>query len=166
MLERIAQFKCKHGLAFSFLRDFGYCYVDLDDSRNPDTGELTGFASSIVKRLNSFTEISIGKAGLHVVVRGQVERTRMHTRKNWAGQQIEIKPYGCFMTVSGNRLESTPREVQDRQSELSISTRRYSRKSPSQRQDERKTRRQQEETAELTGRRVITPFAVNWLRLE
>ncbi len=92
---------------------------DLDDSRNPDTGELTGFASSIVKRLNSFTEISIGKAGLHVVVRGQVERTRMHTRKNWAGQQIEIKPYGCFMTVSGNRLESTPREVQDRQSELS-----------------------------------------------
>ncbi len=27
VLERIAQFKCKHGLAFSFLRDFGYCYL-------------------------------------------------------------------------------------------------------------------------------------------
>ena len=43
----------------------------------------------------------------------------MHTQRNWAGEQIEIKPFGFYMTVSGNHLAGTPRGIEDRQSELS-----------------------------------------------
>ena len=119
VLERIAQFKCKHGLAFSFQREFGLTYIDLDNCRDPESGTISEFASDIVKKLASYSEISVGKKGLHVVVRGQVERPRMHTKVNWAGEQIEIKPFGFYMTVSGNHLAGMPRGIEDRQSELS-----------------------------------------------
>src|ERR1017187_4379632 len=102
VLEHIRHFTCRHGLAFSFQREFGLTYIDLDDCRNPESGELTEFASSIVERLDSYSEISVSKRGLHIVVRGQVDRPRMHTRTKWAGQQIEIKPHSFYMTVSGN----------------------------------------------------------------
>lgn len=118
VLATIEHFTCRHGLAFSFLRTFGLTYVDLDDCRDPETGELSNFASDIVQRLNSYTEVSIGKKGLHIVVRGQVERPRMNTKTNYAGRRIEIKPYGFYMTVSADHLSGTPRPIEDRQGEL------------------------------------------------
>ena len=108
VLARIEHFTCPHGLAFGFLREFGLTYVDLDDCRNPQTGELTEFATDVVRRLNSYTEISIGGKGLHLVVRAQVEKSRMHTKRKWAGKQIEIKSQGFYMTVSGNRFRRDP----------------------------------------------------------
>lgn len=119
VLERVRNFRCRHGLAFSFQREFRLTYVDLDDCRDPATGELTEFAAGIVRRLNSYTEVSVSGKGLHIVVRGQVEKPRMHTKTRWAGRQIEIKPFNFYMTVSGDRLDGTPTDVQDRQAELS-----------------------------------------------
>jgi primase-polymerase (primpol)-like protein len=118
VLERIGQFRCRHGLAFSFRPEFGLTYVDLDDCRDPATGELTLFAAEIVRRLNSYTEVSIGRKGLHIVARGQVPKPRMHTKRNWAGRQIEMKPHSFYMTVSGDHLAGTPRTVEERQAEL------------------------------------------------
>ena len=92
VLARIEQFNCPHG-AFSFRPEFGLTYVDLDDCRDPQTGQLTEFASDIVGRIDSYTEVSIGRKGLHIVWHGQVERPRMHTRTKWPGRQIEIKPF-------------------------------------------------------------------------
>ena len=120
VLHRIRHFTSKHGLAFSFQREFGLTYIDLDDCHNPDTGELTGFASSVVERLDSYTEISIGRKGLHIVCRGQVPRPRLHTKRRWSGRQIEIKPFGFYMTVSGDQLHGTPLIIQERQSELTV----------------------------------------------
>ncbi len=120
VLERIQHFSCRHGLAFGFLREFGLTYIDLDDCRDPATGALTEFSSSVVERMSSYTEVSISGRGLHIVTRGQVESTRMHTRIRWAGRQIEIKPFGFYMTVSGNHLVGTPRTIEDRQAELSL----------------------------------------------
>lgn len=118
VIARIEHFQCRHGLAFSFRPEFALTYIDLDDCRNPETGELTDFASQIVRSIDSYTEVSINKKGLHIVARGQVERPRMHTKTNHAGRQIEIKPYGFYMTVSGNHLAGTPRSIEDRQAEL------------------------------------------------
>ncbi len=118
VLYKIRHFTREHGLAFSFQREFGLTYIDLDDCRNPDTGELTEFASNIVDRLASYTEISVGKDGLHIVVYGQVEKPKIHTKVNWRGKQIEIKPFNFYMTVSGTHLAGTPQRVEERQPEL------------------------------------------------
>ena len=115
---RIAPCTDRHGLGFGFLREFNLCYIDLDNSRDPESGQLTDFAADVVRRLNSYTEISISERGLHIVVRGLVEKSRMRTRVNWPGKQIEIKCDRHYMTVSGNRLPGTPRTIEDRQTEL------------------------------------------------
>jgi primase-polymerase (primpol)-like protein len=119
VLQQIRHFNCKHGLAFSFRREFDLTYIDLDNCRDPETSVLTEFAQGIVERMNSYTEISPSRKGLHIVVRGQVERPRMHTTPNHAGRQIEIKPYGFYMTVTGSLLLGTPPTVEERQHDLS-----------------------------------------------
>ncbi len=55
VLERIQHFTIRHGLAFGFLREFGLTYIDLDDCRDPATGALTEFSSSVVERMSSYT---------------------------------------------------------------------------------------------------------------
>ena len=115
VLERIRHFRMRHGIGFSFLKEFGLSYVDLDDSIHD--GELTPFAADVVERLNSYCEISIGGNGLHVVVRGQVEKTQMHTSASHGKPRIEIVPFGKWMSVSGNVLGELD-SIQTRQNEL------------------------------------------------
>jgi primase-polymerase (primpol)-like protein len=46
--------------------------IDLDNCRNPDTGEIAPRAREIVRLLNSFTEISPSGCGLHIFVKGKL----------------------------------------------------------------------------------------------
>ena len=45
-------------------------YVDLDHVRNPETGEVKPEATAIIEKLNSYTEVSSGTDGFHIVCRG------------------------------------------------------------------------------------------------
>ena len=50
--------------------------VDLDDCRDPDSGELAGWAGLIVNELSSYTEISPSGTDLHVLLEGTVPEAR------------------------------------------------------------------------------------------
>lgn len=90
----------------------GIVGVDLDDCRNPDTGELADWARKIVDRLDSYTEVSPSGTGLHVLARGRLPDGRR--RKG----HLEMYSDGRYFTVTGDHLEGTPAEIEERTAEL------------------------------------------------
>ena len=78
------------------LNNTGIVCVDLDHCYNPDTGELTEEAAAIVKKIDSYTEISTSGTGLHIFCYGDVPddgRKKGH---------FEIYKGGKYIITTGN----------------------------------------------------------------
>jgi primase-polymerase (primpol)-like protein len=56
------------GVGFVFTADDPYCGVDLDDCRDPDSGQLKDWAREIVDWLASYPEVSPSGTGVKVFV--------------------------------------------------------------------------------------------------
>jgi primase-polymerase (primpol)-like protein len=71
--EAIAAFKTGRyeGIGFVFSTGDPYAGVDLDDCRNPETGELEEWAAKIVQYLEGYAEVSPSDTGVHIIVRGK-----------------------------------------------------------------------------------------------
>jgi putative DNA primase/helicase len=99
--------------------------VDLDHCRDPDTGEIAGWAQAIIDRLQTYTEVSPGGEGLRLWLTGRLPdagRKRGH---------IEMYDSGRFLTVTGCHLAGTPTTVEARQAELdALHAEVFSRKAP------------------------------------
>src|SRR5436309_9285146 len=52
------------GIGFVFTENDPYTGVDLDDCRNPETGELAPWAAEIVESLSSYSELSPSQTGI------------------------------------------------------------------------------------------------------
>lgn len=100
-----------NGVGFVFAAGDPYLGIDLDHCIDED-GYLEDWASVIVDRLDSYTEISPSGRGLHVFVRAALPGR--HHRKG----DIEFYDRARYFTMTGRRLEGTPETVQDRQQAL------------------------------------------------
>ncbi|OPX90290.1 MAG: hypothetical protein A4E53_01176 [Pelotomaculum sp. PtaB.Bin104] len=99
------------GIGFVVTPDNKIVGVDLDDCHTA-AGELEPWAHGIIKRLDSYTEISPSGKGIRVFLRGAL---------NWSGRRkgrIECYNSGRFLTVTGHRVDGTPAGVMDRYSEI------------------------------------------------
>lgn len=56
---------------FVFAADDPYCGVDLDNCRDPATGEVLPWALKIIEHFKSYTELSQSRTGFHIIIRGQ-----------------------------------------------------------------------------------------------
>ena len=90
------------GVGFVFSEDDPYVGVDLDHCRDPETGAVEPWALGIVRRLDSYTEVSPSGTGLHIIVKGRLPPGRR--RKG----QIEMYSEGRFFTMSGALFEVQP----------------------------------------------------------
>jgi len=97
------------GLGFIFSDEDPIVGVDLDDCRNPETGDLDSTAADIVDRLDSYTEISPSGTGFHVLVEGTLPDGR-----NRRGS-VELYDSARFFTVTGDHVDGTPTRVARRQ---------------------------------------------------
>lgn len=93
------------GIGFVFTDEDPYVGVDLDDCRDPATGQLSDVAVEIVMRLQSYTEISPSGTGLHVIARGELPEG---SRRRGS---VEMYDTGRFFTMTGDRLFATPSTV-------------------------------------------------------
>ena len=50
-------------------RDDPYVGIDLDDCRNPETGEIAAWAQEIIDRFDSYTEVSPTGTGVRILIR-------------------------------------------------------------------------------------------------
>jgi hypothetical protein len=104
------------GIGFVFSPDDPYCGVDLDDCRDPDTGEIDAWAAAIVATLDSYTEVSPTGTGLKVWVRGQ--KPPGDCKRKYETGEVEIYDRGRYFAATGRRLGGTPHTVNDRQRQL------------------------------------------------
>jgi primase-polymerase (primpol)-like protein len=96
------------GVGFVFSDDDPFVGVDLDDCRDADTeaGEL--WVTSIINRLDSYTEVSPSGTGYHVIVRGS-----RPTGGNRTGN-LELYESARFFTMTGEHVDDTPETVEPR----------------------------------------------------
>jgi hypothetical protein len=86
--------------------------VDLDGCRDPHSGRIEPWAKAIIRRLNSYTEISPSGTGLRIFIRGELPpygRRKGH---------IEIYSHARFLTITGDRYLAAPDSIQERAVEL------------------------------------------------
>jgi putative DNA primase/helicase len=100
------------GVGYVLSADDPYVGIDLDACRDPKTGHLQPWARSIVKRLNSYTEISPSGTGLRIFVRGELPP---HGRRKG---HIEIYSQARFLTITGDRYLVAPDTIYARPQEL------------------------------------------------
>ena len=96
------------GIGFVFTADDAYAGVDLDDCRDPKTGEVADWAVAILRRLASYTEWSPSGTGAHVIVEADIP-----AGGNRAGH-LEMYDRERYFTVTGDRVPGAPRTVEDR----------------------------------------------------
>lgn len=100
------------GLGFVFSPTGPFVGVDLDDCREPDSGDLEEWAHDVLLELDTFAEVSPSGTGAHAIGRGEVPGDR-----NWKGN-VEIYDQKRFFTVTGYHLEVTPDAVEPFQNAL------------------------------------------------
>ncbi len=105
------------GTGFMFNSEGLLAGVDLDDCRDPGTGEIDDWARDVVNRLDSFTEVSPSGTGLHVYVLGFVPDGG--NRAAVGEGEIEIYDKTRYFTVTGDHVEDTPESVEQRNDALS-----------------------------------------------
>ena len=93
--------------------------VDLDDCRDPETGDVDDAALDIIGRLDSYTEVSPSGTGYHVLITGELPDGR-----NRRGS-VELYDTARFFTVTGDHVERTPTRVARRQDALVAIHREY-----------------------------------------
>jgi len=97
------------GIGFVLTADTGIVAVDLDNCRNPETGELNRMEELIVARLNSYSEVSPSGCGIHIFVKGKSPGGRQR-RKG-----IEMYGSGRYLTVTGENRGSVSARLEERQ---------------------------------------------------
>ncbi|WP_323677234.1 hypothetical protein [Halorubellus sp. PRR65] len=107
------------GVGFVFTDDDPVVGVDLDDCRDPETGDVDDAARDIIERLDSYTEVSPSGTGFHVLITGTLPEGR-----NRRGS-VELYDTARFFTVTGDRVERTPTRVARRQDALIAIHREY-----------------------------------------
>jgi primase-polymerase (primpol)-like protein len=100
------------GIGFVFSSQDLYVGIDLDDCRDPDTGDLDNSTQAIVDQLDSYTEISPSGTGLHIIAQGVKPDGK--SRKG----DVEMYDESRFFTMTGHHLDGTPDEVKVRKNEI------------------------------------------------
>lgn len=107
------------GVGFVFSPDDPYVGVDMDDcvSRN---GTIHQGAYEVVRSLGGYVEFSPSGRGLHIIVRGRLDRGR-HTLKTPWGGELALYDRGRFFTMGdeGRGCDGGRGEPREAQSELS-----------------------------------------------
>ncbi len=97
------------------LTDTNIVGIDLDGCRDPNTGVIEPWASDIIGRIDSYTEVSPSKSGIRILCYGSLPENCRY-RKGPA--EIYDKSSPRFVTITGDHVPGTPTDLQHRQEEL------------------------------------------------
>lgn len=94
------------GIGFVFTED-GFSGVDIDDCID-EHGDISPEALKVIKRFNSYTEISPSGRGIHILVTGTLPEEARNGKKYLGGKCGVYEAYssGRFFTITGRVVES------------------------------------------------------------
>lgn len=100
------------GIAFAFSPDDPYAGIDLDECIDPKTGAWEPWALTIIDDFDSYTERSPSGTGVKIFVKGKLPGSRNRKGK------IEMYDRNQPFTLTGDRLDSTSPNIEERQAAL------------------------------------------------
>jgi putative DNA primase/helicase len=100
------------GIGFVFSSDDDIIGIDLDHCRDVASGQITPRARKIITDLNSYAEVSVSGAGVHIILKGKIPG---RSRRRGG---IEMYDSGRFFVMTGEHVDGTPLTVERRQHEL------------------------------------------------
>ncbi len=89
---------------FLLTRDSMLCVIDLDDCRNPETGEIADWAWKIIEALCGYTEVSPSGTGIHIIVYGE-KPENARSKFDLDGHKIEVYDSNRYITFTGNVVD-------------------------------------------------------------
>ena len=111
-----AQERAMDGIGSIFTDELPYVGVDLDDCRDPVTGELSLLAARVVKGLNSYAEVSPSGKGIKIIVRGTIPSGDREFKT--AKGKVEIYDGLRYFTFTGHHIAGTPKTIEQRDSQI------------------------------------------------
>ena len=90
----------------------GLVGVDLDECRDSENGTIDPNARTIITKLDSYTELSPSRKGVHILLHGALPRGRR--RKG----TVEMYEHARYFTVTGAHLPTIPTTIEDRTAAL------------------------------------------------
>lgn len=107
----IRKVKSLQGVGFVFSPTDPFVGVDLDKAIDPVTDELKPWARDIVDRLDSYTELSPSRLGVHIWLRGDIPRNG--AKRSYDDDPVKVECYkqARYFTVTGYHLPSTPTTI-------------------------------------------------------
>ncbi len=106
------------GLGFA-LGD-GIAGIDLDDCRDPESGELLPWAAQFLLEMKTYAEVSPSETGIKILLTGMLPEPFNKKHKHPSGYgEVEIYQSGRFFTITGKRAPGTPHDIAERSEALS-----------------------------------------------
>jgi primase-polymerase (primpol)-like protein len=99
------------GIGFVFTEADPFCGIDLDQCRTIN-GLIAPDFLELIKRFESYTELSPSGTGAHVLIRAKLPGKGRRTGR------IEMYDSGRYFTITGKHLSGTPLAIQKRQDVL------------------------------------------------
>ena len=84
------------GIGFVFSTGDPYAGIDLDDCRNPESGELEVWAAKTVQDLDGYAEVSPSGTGVHIIVRGKATNKKRGKVEAYSSER--------YFTITGQVL--------------------------------------------------------------
>lgn len=119
------------GIGFVFAKDGGFVGIDMDGCRDPQTGQVAGWAKEIILTLDTYAEVSPSQTGVKLFVRG---KSPLPTGKKQLlphldsfcdkTPAIEVYDFGRYFAVTGWRLKGQS-EPQERPEQLAWLKQKY-----------------------------------------
>jgi hypothetical protein len=104
-----------NGIGFVFSDNDDFAGVDLDHVRDKETGRIEPWALEEIARLNSYTEVSQSKTGIHILLKAKVGKTGRKTPVGINGQAVEAYDRARYFCTTGEWLQDMPPTVEHRQ---------------------------------------------------
>jgi hypothetical protein len=98
-----------NGLGFVLRKEDNIVCIDLDGCIGDD-GKICDEAKSIVRIMNSWTEISQSGKGLHIFIRGKKPTDKSKATPR-SFKSLEIYDHARYIALTGNHLPGTPLEI-------------------------------------------------------
>ena len=112
------------GLGFVFTELDPFCGIDFDGCRDQRTGEVSEWAAELIRKLDSYTELSPSETGIKVFCKAKAPPGIRHKilvdAPAVSGKQpgIEIYDRSRYFAVTGRRDMSLPAEPMERQAQV------------------------------------------------
>ncbi|KAB7788019.1 DUF3987 domain-containing protein [Methylorubrum populi] len=104
-----------NGVGLVLAEQDGFTGIDLDNCRDPHTGELSPLAQEVVNLAETYCEVTPSETGLRLIAEGKIPAA---LKRDPIG--VEMYGKGRYLTITGWHVEGTPTEIRPAEKTIAL----------------------------------------------